>query len=53
MIQRHCKSFIIIDNELYKRSVSGVFQRCISPEECRFSTTSMLGTVATTLVPAP
>ena len=35
MIVRRCKSFVIIDNELYKRSVSGVFQRCISPEEGR------------------
>jgi hypothetical protein len=35
MIQRRCKSFVIIDNELYKRSVSGVFQRCISSEEGR------------------
>lgn len=33
MIVRCCKSFVIIKNELYKRSVTGVFQRCISPEE--------------------
>ena len=33
MIQRHCKSFVMIDNELYKRSITGVFQRCILPTE--------------------
>jgi hypothetical protein len=33
MIQRRCKSFVMIDNELYKCSVIGVFQRCISLEE--------------------
>jgi hypothetical protein len=33
MIQRRCKAFVIIDNELYKRSVSCVFQCCVSPEE--------------------
>ncbi|KAM0904400.1 hypothetical protein ACQ4PT_018037 [Festuca glaucescens] len=35
MIVRRCKAFVMIDNELYKRSVSGVFQRCVSPEEGR------------------
>jgi hypothetical protein len=25
MIQRRCKSFIMIDNELYKCSISGIF----------------------------
>jgi hypothetical protein len=25
MIQRRCKSFVMIDNELYKRSMSGAF----------------------------
>jgi hypothetical protein len=25
MIQRRCKSFAMIDNELYKRSMSGAF----------------------------
>jgi hypothetical protein len=29
------KAFTIINNELYKRSTSGVFLRCISPEEGR------------------
>ena len=33
MIQRRSKSFTIINNELYKRSVTGVFQRCVQPEE--------------------
>jgi hypothetical protein len=33
MIQWRYKSFVMIDNELYIHSVSGVFQRCISPEE--------------------
>ena len=32
-IVRRCKSFTIINNELYKRSVSGVFQRCVSQDE--------------------
>nr|XP_051197443.1 uncharacterized protein LOC127310852 [Lolium perenne] len=35
MIVRCCKSFIIINRELYKRSVLGVFQRCVQPEEGR------------------
>jgi hypothetical protein len=35
MIQRSHKSFVMIDNELYKHSVSGVFQRCVSLEEGR------------------
>nr|XP_051211570.1 uncharacterized protein LOC127329063 [Lolium perenne] len=32
---RRCKSFTIINNELYKRRVSGVFQRCIPADEGR------------------
>ncbi|XP_051213036.1 uncharacterized protein [Lolium perenne] len=32
---RRCKSFTIINNELYKRSTSGVFQRCIAAGEGR------------------
>ncbi|XP_071683589.1 uncharacterized protein [Lolium perenne] len=32
---RCCKSFTIINNELYKRSVSGVFQRCVTADEGR------------------
>nr|XP_051201853.1 uncharacterized protein LOC127315400 [Lolium perenne] len=34
-IVRRCKSFTIINNELYKRSVSGVFQRCVDTTEGR------------------
>ncbi|XP_071674456.1 uncharacterized protein [Lolium perenne] len=34
-IVRRCKSFTIINKELYKRSVSGVFQRCIGADEGR------------------
>jgi ribonuclease HI/transposase InsO family protein len=34
-IVRRCKSFTIINNELYKRSVSGVFQRCVTTAEGR------------------
>jgi hypothetical protein len=30
-----CYTYTIINNELYKRSVSGAFQRCVSPEEGR------------------
>jgi hypothetical protein len=33
MIQRRCKSFVMINNELYKHNISGVFQRCVSSEE--------------------
>ena len=33
MVQRCCKSFVMIDNEICKRSVTGVFQRCVSPTE--------------------
>ncbi|XP_071681566.1 uncharacterized protein [Lolium perenne] len=32
---RRCKSFTIINNELYKRTVSGVFQRCVTADEGR------------------
>nr|XP_051222157.1 uncharacterized protein LOC127340450 [Lolium perenne] len=35
MIMRRCKSFTIINNELYKRSISSVFQRCVTSEEGR------------------
>ena len=34
-IIRRSKAYTIINNELYKRSVSGAFQRCVSPEEGR------------------
>jgi hypothetical protein len=32
-IQRHVGAYTIINSELYKRSVTGVFQKCIEPEE--------------------
>ncbi|XP_051229240.1 uncharacterized protein [Lolium perenne] len=32
---RRCKSLTIINNELYKRSVTGVFQRCVTADEGR------------------
>ena len=32
-IVRRSKAYTIINGELYKRSISGVFQRCIAPEE--------------------
>jgi ribonuclease HI len=35
MIQRRRKSFFMINNELYKHSVSGIFQRCVSLEDGR------------------
>ncbi|XP_051190684.1 uncharacterized protein [Lolium perenne] len=35
MVVRRCKSFTIMNNELYKRSISRVFQRCVTPEEGR------------------
>ena len=34
-IIRRSKAYTIINNELYKRSVTGAFQRCVSPEEGR------------------
>ncbi|KAM0850427.1 hypothetical protein ACQ4PT_053095 [Festuca glaucescens] len=33
MIVRRCKSFTIINQDLYKRSIFGVFQRCVTAEE--------------------
>jgi hypothetical protein len=32
-IQRRAGAYTIINSELYKRSVSGIFQKCIKPEE--------------------
>ena len=32
-IIRRCKAYAGINGELFKRSTSGVFQRCVSPEE--------------------
>ena len=32
-IIRRSKSFTLINGELYKRSISGIFQRCIAPED--------------------
>jgi hypothetical protein len=32
-IMRHSKAFMIINGELYKRSTTGVLQRCIAPED--------------------
>jgi hypothetical protein len=32
-IQRRVGAYTIINSELYKRSVSGIFQKCIEPEE--------------------
>ena len=34
-IERRAKAYTIIDGQLYKRSTSGIFQRCVSPEEGR------------------
>ena len=34
-IVRRAKAFTIINGELYKRSTTGVYQRCITPEEGR------------------
>ncbi|KAK1561437.1 hypothetical protein QYE76_018567, partial [Lolium multiflorum] len=33
MIERRAKAYTIINHQLYKRSVSGVFQRCVEPAE--------------------
>ncbi|XP_051190119.1 uncharacterized protein [Lolium perenne] len=35
MILRRCKTFTIINNELYKHIISGLFQRCVTAEEGR------------------
>ena len=32
-ITRRSKSMVVIDGELHRRSVTGAFQRCVSPEE--------------------
>jgi hypothetical protein len=32
-IQRRAGTYTIINSELYKRSVSGIFQKCIKPKE--------------------
>ena len=32
---RRASAYTIINNELYKRSTSGVFLRCVEPEEGR------------------
>jgi hypothetical protein len=32
-IQRRSKAYTIINGEMYKRSVTGVLQRCVEPEE--------------------
>jgi hypothetical protein len=32
-LQHHAQAYTIINSELYKRSVSGIFQKCIKPEE--------------------
>jgi hypothetical protein len=32
-IQRRAGAYTIINSELYKRSVSGIYQKCIEPEE--------------------
>ena len=34
-IQRRASAYTIINGELYKRSVSGIFMRCVEPEEGR------------------
>ena len=34
-LARRCKGYTVIAGQLYKRSVSGIFQRCISPDEGR------------------
>jgi hypothetical protein len=34
-LQWHAQAYTIINNELYKRSVLGIFQKCIEPEEGR------------------
>jgi hypothetical protein len=32
-IQRRSKAYTIINGEMYKRSITGVLQRCVEPEE--------------------
>ena len=33
MITRRSKAFQVINGELYKRSISGILQRCVTPED--------------------
>jgi hypothetical protein len=32
-LQHHAQAYAIINSELYKRNVSGIFQKCVEPEE--------------------
>jgi hypothetical protein len=32
-INRCSKAFVVVNGELYKNSISGVLQRCITPQE--------------------
>ena len=32
-IVRRTKSFTIVNKEMYKRSVTGIYQRCVDPEQ--------------------
>jgi hypothetical protein len=32
-ITRCSKAFVVVNNELYKKSISGVLQRCVTPQE--------------------
>jgi hypothetical protein len=34
-LQHRAHAYTIINSELYKRSVSGIFQKCVEPEEGR------------------
>jgi hypothetical protein len=34
-LQRRAQAYTIINSELYKRSVSGIFQKCVEPKEGR------------------
>jgi hypothetical protein len=34
-LQQRARAYTLINSELYKRSVSGVYQKCIKPEEGR------------------
>jgi hypothetical protein len=32
-LQRHARAYTLINSELYKHSISGIYQKCIKPEE--------------------
>ena len=46
---RHASAYTIINNELYKRSNSDVFLRCVEPEEDVASLTTSIPAIVATM----